>query len=93
MTDTHEAPLPDMPELPTLWAVHVQGPDDIIATVDRVEAERHTAAINDWYKRQTKRPDFDPETFPRVRAEVIEWPHSRNGHAEDVARGDVRWAA
>lgn len=86
-------PLPDMTDLPMLWAVHVQGPDDIIATVDRAEADQHAEAINAWYERQTMRPDFDPETFPRVHAEVIEWPYSRTGHAEDVARGDVRWAA
>lgn len=91
MTAMQEVPLPDMPEAPTLWAVHIQGPDDVIATVDRSEADQRAGQINDWYTAVTKRPDFDAETFPRVQADVIEWPFSPAAHAEDVARGDERW--
>lgn len=91
MTSSREVPLPDMPEGSTLWAVHIEGPDDIIATVDRDEADQQARQINDWYTAVTKRPDFDAETFPRVHADVIEWPFSPAAHAEDVARGDERW--
>jgi hypothetical protein len=88
-----EIPFPGMPDLPTLWAVHVQGPDDVIAAAGKAEAERHAQGINDWYERRSKEPDFDPVTFPRIRAEVIEYPYSRESHAREVARGDERWAA
>lgn len=91
MTATREVPLPDMPEVPTLWAVHIEGPDDIIAAADRAEADRCAGWINNWYTAVTKRPDFDAETFPRVHADVVEWPFSPAAHAEDVARGDERW--
>ena len=83
--------LPGMPDLPTLWAVHVQGPDDLIAAVDRAEAERHAKDINDWFEAETKRPDYNPETWPRIHAEVVEWRSDRAGHAADLARGDERW--
>ena len=88
-----DIPLPHMPDLPTLWAVHVLGPDDVIAAADKAEAEKHAKGINDWFERWSQRPGFDPELDPRVHAKVIKWPYSAAGHAEQVARGDERWAA
>lgn len=93
MTPTQEVPLPDMPEVPTLWAVHIQGPDDVIATDDRADAEMHANAINEWFARWSARPEADPLVDPRVRAEVVEWEGDPEGHAADLARGAVRWAA
>jgi hypothetical protein len=82
---TQEVPLPDMPAVPTLWAVHVQGPDDVHAAPDRETAEKEAASVNGWYESVTRRDDFDPETFPRVHAEVIERPFSPQAHAEALA--------
>jgi hypothetical protein len=84
-----DIPFPGMPDLPTLWAVHVQGPDDIIATSDKAEAEKYAAGLNDWYEQRSKEPDFDPKTFPRVHAEVIEWPYAQAAHAESIARNEA----
>jgi hypothetical protein len=74
-----------MPTAPTLWALHVQGPDDIVAEPDRGSAERNAAQLNDWYESVTKRDDYDPEMFPRVHAEVIEWPFSPQAHVDALA--------
>lgn len=93
MTMTREVPLPNMPDAPTLWSVHVQGPDDILAVVDRAEADKQAAQINDWYAAVTQRPDYDPETFPRVHADVIEWPFSPSAHAEQLAEREGEAAA
>lgn len=80
-----DIPLPGMPEPEPLWAVHVQGPDDILAEVSRESADRNAEAVNGWYAGQRGRPDYDPRTFPRVHAEVIPWPYSREAHAEALA--------
>jgi hypothetical protein len=76
-----------------LWAVHVEGPDDVIAAVDRAEADTRAKEINEMYEAFTKRPDADPAVDPRWHASVVEWPYDLADHAEDVARGDDRWIA
>jgi hypothetical protein len=65
-----------------LWAIHVQGPDDIIAAADKASAEQRAKAINDWYAARTQEPDFDPRTYPRIHAAVIAWPYAGEAHAE-----------
>jgi hypothetical protein len=82
--------LPVGPE-PILWAIHVQGPDDVIAVADRDEAQQHADGINRRYAEHTRDPEFDPGVYPRIRAVVIEWPYDRAAHAEDLAAGDERW--
>jgi hypothetical protein len=68
-----------------LWAVHVQGPDDVLAMEDKPAAERRAAEINEWFERWSQRPEADPGLDPRIHAEVIAWPHSAEGHAEALA--------
>lgn len=41
--------------------------------------------LNDWYDARSKEPGFDPATFPRVHAEVIEWPCSPSAHRKALA--------
>ncbi len=81
---------PDPVPTPTLWAVHVQGPDDMIAAEDRAEADRRTAEINEAWTQFKKRPGAS-DNDPRWTAVVVPWPYSRGEHAEEVARGDERW--
>lgn len=81
-----DVPFPGMPELPTLWAVHVQGPDDIIAQPDKAVASKFAADLNGWYEARSKEPDFDPKVFPRIHGEVVEWPYDRDAHAESLER-------
>ena len=75
----------------TLWAVHIAGPDDVIAAKDRAEADAKAAEINDLWERFTQRADYDPELDPRWHATVIPWPGSAEDHAGQVALGDERW--
>lgn len=81
-----DIPLPGMPEPEALWAVHIQGPDDIVAEVSREVADSNAKGLNDWYEARTKDDDYDPATFPRVHAEVIPWPFDREAHAESLKR-------
>lgn len=76
-----------------LWAVHVEGPDDIIACADRAEADERAAGINAAYESFSKRPDAS-ELDGRWHATVIPWPADwpAEDHAEEVARGDERWS-
>jgi hypothetical protein len=73
-----------------LWAVHVEGPDDVLAAVDRAEADTKAAEINAAYEAFTKRPDASEHDAP-WRATVVPWPFSAAGHAAAVARGGERW--
>lgn len=75
----------------TLWAVHVEGPDDVIAAVDRAEADAKAKEINDGYEAFKQRPDHRPDVDVRWHANVIEWPYSAAEHHEEVATGDDRW--
>lgn len=88
-TPIGETTFPGMPADEPLWAVHVHGPDDILAAPDKATAERNAKALNDWYAARTKEPDFDPDTFPRVHAEVIPYPGSRESHAKALAEQEA----
>jgi len=78
--------------MPTeLWAVHIEGPDDIIACADRAEADQRTKEINDAWETLSRRPDANPELDGRFHAVVIPWEWSALEHTEEVARGDDRW--
>lgn len=74
-----------------LWAVHVQGPDDVIAARDRYEADARTAEINASWEAFKLRPGFDPDTCGRWHAVVVPYPGTAEQHAREVARGDERW--
>jgi hypothetical protein len=73
-----------------LWAVHIEGPDDIVAAADRHEADTKATEINAAYETFAKRPDAS-EFDVRWHANVVPWPFSTVDHVEEVARGDERW--
>lgn len=84
-----------MPDLPddTLWCVNVLGPDDVHACADRADAFRFALWLNLSYLGL-----YDNLTpyVPTLQAVVIEWPHGRESHAEDLVRRDreePRWTA
>lgn len=85
-TDT-EQPLPAMPDTPAveLWALHIQGSDDILAMPDRKTAEADKA-LYDAADDQT-RTSGDPHR-PLLNAVVIPWPSSAESHADDLRRQD-----
>lgn len=71
----------------TLWAVHIEGPDDMRAAPSKDAAEQRAKEINDGYELWAKRPDVSPNA-PRWHAVVAPWPYDEAGHAEDVATWD-----
>lgn len=68
-----------------LWAVHVQGPDSVIAQPSRQAAETYVAEINQAYEVLAQRPDAS-EADPRWHGVVIPWDGTPQQHAEELAR-------
>lgn len=68
-----------------LWAVHVQGPDDILPAEDRADADKLAAGINaavaEWQKQATA-PEFDVVCH----AVVVPWDGTAEAHARSLAR-------
>lgn len=87
-TELFDMPAP--PPAETLWALHIEGPDDVIAARDRAEADERAAEINAAYEQYKQRPDAGPDD-PKWCAVVITWPGTATDHAEEVALGDGRW--
>ena len=53
----------------TLWAVHIEGPDDVLACIDKDVADATAEALNKIIE-QVSTP-----MWPRCVASVIEWPY------------------
>ena len=70
-----------MSDATTLWAIHVEGPDDIIAAPSRDAAEREVVLLNQQFASVPKSVNA-----PVVRAVVIEWQHTAEGHAQSLGR-------
>lgn len=87
MTDADiltEPTLPGMPEMPEptpLWAVHVQGSDDIVPQSSR-EAADHFKGVLDARDIE----NADKPMHPKFTAKVIEWPGTREEHAQALRR-------
>jgi len=71
-----------------LWAVHVQGPDDMIAMTSRATAEQHAAEINTLYEAQSLGREG---TLPRMRAIVIPSPWPALEHWRHCAETQEQW--
>ncbi|MFI1194063.1 hypothetical protein ACH4T9_12510 [Micromonospora sp. NPDC020750] len=78
-TLTEEAPFPGMPAPPELWAVHVQGPDDMVPFLDKAAAEKLTEFLNG---EDAKERAKDKPYSVFYNAKLIPWPYSRNAFAE-----------
>lgn len=64
-----------------LWAVHVQGPDDVLPMRTREAADKHAAELNEsWATYCAANPDttgFRPD----VHTEVVPWDGTAELHA------------
>lgn len=67
-----------------LWAVHVQGPDDVLAAADRTDADRLASEINEFMAQMMGRPDASPND-PKILAVVVPWEGTAEHHAEALA--------
>lgn len=69
-----------------LWAMHVQGPDDMWAAPSKERAEAAAKALNDfWAEKIASKNDPD---YPVVNAVVVPWDGTPEAHAKAV----VKWA-
>lgn len=67
-----------------LWCVNVHGPDDVYAMPNKAAALERANELNIYFAKlldESKTPEHDPI----MRAVVIEWPHSAESHAADLA--------
>lgn len=64
----------------TLYAIYMQGPDDVIAAPSKAAAEAVVKNFNQYWEDHKHERGNDV----RVVAVVIEWPHSEIAHARDV---------
>lgn len=62
----------------TLYAVHIQGPDEIIAAPSERDAKALADKMNAWISERIK--EFYCE------AVVIKWPYAPASHAEELAK-------
>lgn len=60
-----------------LWAVHIEGPDDVHPAPDEETAKRWAAGFNVWADGLEKHPHR-----PRMKATVQPWSHSAELHRE-----------
>jgi hypothetical protein len=67
----------------TLYAVHVQGPDDIIAAPSKREAEVLADKLNAFFAEITQKSG---PAAPTIEAVVIKWPYAPSAHAEELAK-------
>ena len=74
-----------MTGLEPLWAVHVAGPDDVLAMASREAAETFAAGVNEVARRLSARPDADPDLDPHLSARVVEWDGTAADHAAALA--------
>ncbi|MBN3848687.1 hypothetical protein G3N58_17920 [Paraburkholderia sp. Ac-20342] len=66
----------------TLYAVHVQGPDDIIAAPSKREAEVLADKLNVYFAEMTQKSG---PAAPTIEAVVIKYPFTAESHAEALA--------
>ena len=67
------------------WALHINGPDDVIAMPDKATAEAKAKEFNELAERHRNRPDARPDVEPHMSAEVMEWEWSPEEHDEALA--------
>lgn len=68
-----------------LWAVHVRGPDDVVAVPSYEDAIRLSDGLNWWWAVQPI-----TENDPIISAVPILWNHTPEHHAEETAKLGTR---
>lgn len=66
-----------------LYAVHIQGPDEIIAAPGKREAEVLTEKLNIYFAEVAQKSG---PAAPTIEAVVIAWPYAPSVHAEELAK-------
>jgi hypothetical protein len=82
-------------ETPTLWAIYVQGPDDLIAEPSERAAVIHAGILNEHFAATGNYNPTDPFE-PTLRATPTVWTSSPEAHAANLAEqaaDDKEWRA
>jgi len=73
-----------------LWCIYIPGPDDLHAAPSHEVAEQmaacHNAAMKEFFDRNPEKLADWALTVDQCKAQVIEWPHGADEHAENLAR-------
>lgn len=72
-----------------LWAMHVQGPDDVWAAPSKERAVAAAKRLNDFWAEKIATKN-DPD-FPMINAMVVPWNSSPESHAEAVKKWAAEW--
>jgi hypothetical protein len=71
-----------MTPTPELWALHIQGPDDLFAMPSKEAAQQQADILNAEFKaRKAERGD----NYPIITVAVIPWGGSAESHAASMA--------
>jgi hypothetical protein len=71
-------------DVPQLWAIHVLGPDDILAVESREAGEVWARQLNETF--EAYRAENPNPLAPRMRVEVVPWRGTAEAHAEELVR-------
>lgn len=84
MTDTTSGTEPDG-LASTLWAVHVQGPDSLIAQPDKATAEQRADEWTRMAAQVRERAIAEGMDLPNLVCVAAPWPYDPASHAEELA--------
>ncbi|MET0416076.1 MAG: hypothetical protein ABW022_08650 [Actinoplanes sp.] len=68
-----------------LWALHIEGPDDLIPMPSKVVADEKAADLNRVFRLLSTIGTPNPAAEPAMLAEVIPWTGTADEHAETMA--------
>lgn len=75
----------------SLWMLHIQGPDDVVAAPSLLDAETVCAELNKFWSEHTKtrRAEIadeggNPDYYPEITVVVARWDSSAKAHAKSV---------
>lgn len=84
--------IPYMPDT-HLWAVGIQGPDDLIPVADYPTAMRLANSFNNWWQAHIERRGGLHEFDPHMWAAPVIYTGSAEQHADDVANPSEDYVA
>jgi hypothetical protein len=75
-----------------LWCIRIPGPNDLYAAPSKAMAEHmaacHNATMREFFDRNPEKLTQWGVTLDEIKAQVIEWTHGADEHAEDLADFD-----
>lgn len=84
------------PTTQQLWGIHIPGPGDVLAAPSKAAAEhmaaKHNESMTSYLEAHPELLDRWGVTLESIKAQVIEWPHGADEHADELADFDgAQW--